>query len=192
MKTRESGMPAEDYWETFFDPECIIAKMGANASVGNVVEFGCGYGTFTVPVAKAVSGTVYALDIDTEMVAATQSRVKEAKVSNVAVRLSDVTTGGSGLPDGACDLALLFNILHCEEPVTLLKEAYRNLRPGGNIAIIHWIYDPTTPRGPSCAIRPKPEQCRAWAEEAGFVFALSHTFTCCAYHWGMLLHRPTE
>jgi SAM-dependent methyltransferase len=189
MKTRESGMPAEDYWETFFDPECITRRLGANASCGTVVEFGCGYGTFTVPVASAVSRTVYALDIDPEMVAATEARVLDAGLTNVQVMQRDIMAHGSGLPDGACDLALLFNILHCEEPVALLAEAYRNLRPGGKVAIIHWIHDPATPRGPSCAIRPKPEQCRAWAEEVGFVHEFSDTFTCCSYHFGLVLRR---
>ena len=33
---------------------------------------------------------------------------------------------------------------------------------------IHWNYDPTTPRGPSMSIRPRPEVCRQWLNQAGF------------------------
>ncbi|MBC8136052.1 MAG: class I SAM-dependent methyltransferase [Fibrella sp.] len=189
MKTRESGMPEESYWETFFDPECIAKRMGADASCGNVVEFGCGYGTFTVPVAAAVSGTVYALDIDPEMIVATEARTRNVNLANVRVIRRDLMADGPGLPDATCDLALLLNMLHCEEPVTHLREAYRNLRPGGRVAIIHWIHDPATPRGPSLAVRPKPEQCRAWAEEVGFVWERDENLTCCAYHWGLVLRR---
>lgn len=190
MKTRESGMPDAAYWQTFFNPECIVTKLGCDASCRDVVEFGCGYGTFTVPAARAVRGTVYALDIDPAMIAATQESVQAEGLSNVEVKQRDFLAEGSGRPDASCDYALLFNILHCEEPVALLREAYRTLAPGGSVGIIHWNHDPTTPRGPSLAIRPQPEQCRAWAEESGFVFERFESLACCSYHWGLVLRRP--
>ena len=36
------------------------------------------------------------------------------------------------------DACLLFNILHCEEPVRLLTEATRVVHPGGAVLAIHW------------------------------------------------------
>ena len=71
MKTRESGMPDESMWTDFFDAEAVLRKLGLTSSCGDVVDFGCGYGTFTVPVARMISGTVHALDIEPEMVQAT-------------------------------------------------------------------------------------------------------------------------
>ena len=53
-KGRESGMPEEAYWQTFFNPECIVSKLDCGGA-GDLIEFGCGYGLFTVPAAKAVS-----------------------------------------------------------------------------------------------------------------------------------------
>jgi len=53
-----------------------------------------------------------------------------------------------------------FNILHVEDPVELLREAFRVLSPEGKLGIIHWKTDPATPRGPSMAIRPQASQCR--------------------------------
>jgi SAM-dependent methyltransferase len=85
---------------------------------------------------------------------------------------------------------MLFNILHIEEPVKLLAEAYRVLTPGGRAAIIHWKHDPQTPRGPSLAIRPKPEQCLEWAEQVGFHFVRNEELCCCSWHWGMVVERP--
>jgi ribosomal protein L11 methylase PrmA len=46
---------------------------------GNVVEFGCGYGTFTIAAARRASGIVDALDIDPSMVSATIDRATQAR-----------------------------------------------------------------------------------------------------------------
>lgn len=53
-----------------------------------------------------------------------------------------------GLADSCCNLVMLFNILHAEEPLNILAETKRILTSEGQVAIIHWIPDPTTPRGP--------------------------------------------
>ncbi len=41
MKIRESGMPEENLWATFFKPEAVLHKLGLPSS-GDVVDFGCG------------------------------------------------------------------------------------------------------------------------------------------------------
>ena len=88
------------------------------------------------------------------------------------------------------DYAMLFNILHAERPDVLLAEAYRILSPGGILGIIHWNYDPTTPRGPSMDIRPRPEQCRDWAIKEGFRLLTPGILNLPPYHFGMTLKRP--
>ena len=47
MKLRESGMPEECYWETLFNVELILNRLEINERHRDVVELGCGYGTFT-------------------------------------------------------------------------------------------------------------------------------------------------
>lgn len=189
MKTRESGMPEEAVWQVFFDPPAVLAKLGLTSKCGNVVDFGCGYGTFTIPAARIVSGTVYALDIEPEMVAATRCKAQSLGLRNVETGQCDFVLEGSGLPDGAVDYAMLFNILHAEQRMTLLQEAWRVLQAHGTLAIIHWNYDPCTPRGPSMEIRPRPEQCRSWAEQVGFEVLAPGLIDLPPYHYGFMLRR---
>jgi ubiquinone/menaquinone biosynthesis C-methylase UbiE len=192
MKTRESGMPDEAMWAGFFDPPTVLDKLGLTPEIGDVVEFGCGYGTFTLPAARIVRGTVYALDIDPAMIEHTRCKLQAADVHNVHLEVRDIIQEGTGLPDTSVDYAMLFNILHAECPDLLLREAYRVLRLGGRLGIMHWNYDPTTPRGPSMAIRPRPEQCRQWGERAGFHLTSEPMIDLRPYHYGMVLTRPAS
>ncbi len=190
MKIRDSGMPEEAIWRGFFEPDAVLAKLGLAATCRDVVEFGCGYGTFTIPAARIVAGTVHALDIEPEMVEATRRRAADAGLRNVRAMVRDFMSRGTGLDDGSADYAMVFNILHGEEPVALLREALRNLRPGGPAGIMHWIHDPTTPRGPALSIRPRPEQCLDWALQAGLEPRGEGVVDLPPYHYGLVLRRP--
>jgi SAM-dependent methyltransferase len=190
MKTRDSGMPDEPLWSTFFAPEAVLSRLGLTRACGDVVDFGCGYGTFTIPAARMARGTVHALDIEPEMVAATAARAKAAGLINVRAEQRDFVAEGTGLPDASVDYAMLFNILHAEGPLALLKEALRVLSPGGRLGIMHWNYDPTTPRGPDMAIRPRPQQCRAWAEQVGFQLDGAERIDLPPYHYGIVMAKP--
>ncbi|MCL5949529.1 MAG: class I SAM-dependent methyltransferase [Candidatus Bathyarchaeota archaeon] len=187
MKIRESGMPKEEEWSKFFDPSKILGLLGLGQNVADVADFGCGYGTFTIPAARMIRGNIYAFDIEPEMIKALEQKAKNLNLNNVQAILSDFISEGSGLKDFSVDFVMLFNILHVEKPISLLKEAYRILRTGGRVGIIHWNYDATTPRGPPMNIRPKPEQCRMWAESVGFTF--EQQFDLKPYHYGLLLKK---
>ena len=190
MKTQESGMPSEEIWEGFFAPKQTLEKLGLTVHCRNVADFGCGYATFTIPAAQLVEGTVYALDIEPEMLAATKAKAHAANLRNIETIQRDFAADGSGLPAGSMDYVMLFNILHAEERMTLLNEAWRILAVGGRLAVIHWNYDLTTPRGPNMSIRPRPEQCRAWAESVGFVMLPPGRIDLPPYHYGFVFNRP--
>lgn len=181
-------MPEPDAWDDYFEPELILGKLGLTAACRDVVEFGCGYGTFTLAAMRRVAGTVHALDIDASMIAIARRRADESGLSNVEFRVRDFVAEGTGLPTGSMDYAMLFNILHHEEPVALLAEAYRNLTEGGQVGIIHWNYDPDTPRGPPMSIRPRPGQIVEWAQEAGFLCA-GDVIDLPPYHYGFVFRH---
>ena len=125
MKIRESGMPDREMWEKFFNPVKILTTLGINSQTGDVAEFGCGYGTFTIPATKIIKGKIYALDIEPDMIRITDKEAKKKGLSNVQTVLRDFIADGSGLPDGSVDYVTLFNILHLEKPMVLLNEARR-------------------------------------------------------------------
>ena len=191
MKGRESGMPEEAYWASFFDVEAAVDRLLPEPDrAGDIVEFGCGYGTFTLPAARRVAGTVTALDIENEMVATVREKAEEARLHNVDTRLRDFVADGSGLPETSQRHAMIYNLLHLENPVGLLREAWRLLAAGASLSVIHWRSDIPTPRGPSLAIRPTPAQCRNWLTEAGFRQVTTVDLTAaCPYHFGLLVWR---
>lgn len=187
MRTRESGMPEAALWESFFDTERILDQLHLKAGTDSAVEFGCGYGTFTLPAARRAR-IVHAIDIDPQMIACTKARAHACGVANVSTHVRDFVAEGTGLADASIDYAMLFNILHAEQPHVLLTQALRVLRPSGLLGVMHWNYDPTTPRGPRMEIRPRPEQCAGWAVELGFR-QVSEFIDLPPYHYGFVFER---
>ena len=181
-------MPPQEYWDSFFDVEAILDALHLDSSRRDVVEFGCGYGTFTLPAAQRISGKVFALDLDPAMLEATRITGLDAGLDNIECHLRDFVAAGSGLAERSVDYAMLFNILHVDKPVSLLEEVRRNLEEGGLLGIVHWIYDQDTPRGPPMDVRPKPDQCRSWAVAAGFA-PVGETIDLPPYHYGMVMQR---
>lgn len=187
MKVRDSGMPDQSIWEDFFNINKILASLGVDNRVNNIAEFGCGYGTFTIPAAKIISGKIFALDIEPDMIQMTNEEAKKHELGNVETILRDFMSEGSGLENNSMDYVMLFNILHLENPDTLLKEAKRILKADGKLGVIHWNYDPATPRGPAMEIRPKPEQCIKWAELVGF--RLVGQYDLKPHHYGLVFEK---
>lgn len=181
MKVRDSGMPEEALWESFFKADVIIEKLFGRELPGNTAEFGCGYGTFTLEFARRTKGRLFAFDIENAMIKSAMKKVEG--FPDVEFRLRDLENDGTGLSDGSVESVALFNILHGHDPLRLLSEAFRILSIGGRAAAIHWNYDPSTPRGPEMSIRPKPDDIAAWMRKAGF--EVSQIFELPPYHYGL-------
>jgi len=188
LKGRESGMPQEDHWASFFDADCIVSNLvdvpGGNE---NIAEFGCGYGTFTLPVARQTTGNIFTFDIDPDMIRYVQNKAAETRLANIHAELCDFLEDGSGLADVSIDHVMIYNLLHIAESPDLLREARRILKPGGKLSIIHWNFDPDTPRGPPMDIRPTPESCIELAQQAGFhVIDQPDISNCAEHHYGIV------
>lgn len=101
----------------------------------NVLDYGCGTGLSTIPAAEIVGaqGKVYALDIHPLAVETVANKARRKGLVNVQTIHSDLDTG---LPDGAVNRVLLFNVLPMiADRAALFRELYRVLQPGGTVAV---------------------------------------------------------
>ncbi len=151
-------MPDEKVWAEFFDTDLILSELQIDSNIIDLVEIGSGYGTFTIPAAQAITGNLYAFDIEKEMIDIVEQKVASKQLNNVFLYHRDILTQTTGLPDNSVDYMMLFNILHHDSPLDFFNEAYRILKINGKVGIIHWRSDILTPRGPDLSIRPRPEQ----------------------------------
>ena len=103
----------------------------------DVLEYGCGAGSFAIPAAQLVGarGSVYALDIHPLAIEAVQKRAREENLTNIQAILSDRDTG---LPDQSIDVVLLYDVLHLvKDRQAVLNEVHRVLKPDGFLSADH-------------------------------------------------------
>jgi SAM-dependent methyltransferase len=182
-------MPEEALWAKFFDAERALAKLWPKPS-GDAVELGCGFGTFTLPAAQRSAGIITALDIDPEMIALVRARAEALQLSNIHAREHDFVAGDLGVAPGSQSHAMVYNLLHMEEPVQLLRKAYLALEVGGSVSVMHWRSDIPTPRGPPIKIRPSAERCAAWLAQAGYRHIETVDLSdSCPYHFGLVAQQ---
>jgi ubiquinone/menaquinone biosynthesis C-methylase UbiE len=181
-------MPAEKMWASFFDVDLILSELQINSDINDLVEVGCGYGTFSIPAAKKIKSILYAFDIDEEMLEIVKQKLKNELINNFILEQRDVLTQTTGLPDNSVDYVMLFNILHHESPDDFLNEAHRILKPNGKLGILHWRSDVETPRGPHLAIRPNPDQILHWIDKEKFSINKPPAIIP-PYHFGLILSK---
>lgn len=147
-------------------------------------DIGAGPGYFTLPAAAWVGpgGLVYALDIEPEMLQRLEQRLETNEVDNV--RCLNSQESALPLPDDSVDRALLANVLHeAIEPVKLLQEVRRILRPGGKVAIVEW-HPGSLQSGPPAEDRLAVKQVKALLKQAGFAGVTE--FEVGPTHYGVL------
>jgi ubiquinone/menaquinone biosynthesis C-methylase UbiE len=119
-------------------PDEVIAAM--QLKDGDVVaEIGCGTGFFSRRLAKAVGphGTVYAEDIQPEMLDLLKKYAAENGDSNIVTVLGTETD--PKLPKGRMDWILLVDVYHeFQEPKPMLARMREALKPDGRIALVEY------------------------------------------------------
>jgi len=90
MKYRESGMPSEATWDVFFKPIDMINKIGINSQIRTLIDIGCGYGTFLLPIAEIVSSKAIGIDIDDAMIEVCRDKITEHNSSKIQLINGDI------------------------------------------------------------------------------------------------------
>jgi ubiquinone/menaquinone biosynthesis C-methylase UbiE len=118
-------------WRDLLHPRPAILKEVGIRSGSHILDFGCGPGSYVVPVADLVgpTGKIYVLDMRPLAIKMVQKRAAKRHLANVLPIQSD---GQTGLPDGSLDVVLLYDVFHeIEQPDAVLKELNRILKPDG-------------------------------------------------------------
>jgi ubiquinone/menaquinone biosynthesis C-methylase UbiE len=110
-----------------------------------VMDFGCGPGRITLPVAHRVGaeGEVLAVDLQPEMLAIVERRAAREGLRNI--HTLQAAAGQATLPAGRYDVALLVTVLGeipSERRQAAIDEIAAALRPGGRLVIVEAIFDP--------------------------------------------------
>ena len=113
-------------------PEQLISKLGLKAT-DVVVDFGCGPGFYTIPIARSAARTI-AVDVSSRMLEKTISNAKKNHMT-VEALVSDGTA--IKLDDGIVDLIFLSRVFHevANRP-KVLSEFLRIMKRSGRLAIV--------------------------------------------------------
>jgi ubiquinone/menaquinone biosynthesis C-methylase UbiE len=143
-----------------------------------VADLGAGGGWFTVRLARRVTqnGTVYAEDIQRLMIEAIQRRVQREGITWVKTVLGTGADPFPGLAAETLDAVLIVDAFHeMAEPVVLLKNVARTLKPRGRIGIIQYSEGEGGP-GPDPQERVPPKVIVAAATDAGLTLDREEKF----------------
>jgi 2',3'-cyclic-nucleotide 2'-phosphodiesterase (5'-nucleotidase family)/precorrin-6B methylase 2 len=149
-------------------PDVVLAAM--NLHDGDVVaEIGAGTGFYTRRLARAVgpSGTVYANDIQPEMLDKLKELAAAEKLTNI-VTVTGTETDPK-LPDGLADWILLVDVYHeFQQPQEMLAKIKQALKPNGRVALVEYRLEGETASHISVAHRMSESQVLAEWQPAGF------------------------
>jgi SAM-dependent methyltransferase len=183
--------PDREWWRALWpDPNKTLETLGFG-ECDSLVDLCCGDGLFTISAAELVSGPVYGIDLDGDLLAALEKR--KANVETIrgdAMALPDL------LPESV-DCALLANTFHGVPEKTALAEGVAAvLESDGRFVVVNWVNaspDETPvlgePRGPPEKLRMTPEETIAAVEPAGF--AARETLTVSPHHYGVIFERAS-
>jgi cyclopropane fatty-acyl-phospholipid synthase-like methyltransferase len=117
-------------------------------------------------------GTVYAVDIEPNMITHLKTRAATEKLANVTPVLASAESPNLTQP---VDVILIVDTYHHIGSRKAYFQALRSkLKPGGRIAIVDFRKD--APDGPPAEFRFTPEQIKKEMAEAGYAIDAEHDF----------------
>jgi len=111
-----------------------------------VADIGAGSGYHSALLSKMVgTGKVFAVDVEPEMIAYLNARIKQEKLSRIVPVLS--TEQKVSLPENSIDMMLLVDVYHeFSFPYEMALSMRAALKPGGKLVLVEFrAEDPTVP-----------------------------------------------
>ncbi len=151
------------------EPEKMLdaLKIAPGATVADVGA-GVGYTSLRLSTRVGPKGTVYATDLQPEMLRMLRDNASVAGVKNIKPLLA--TSRETKLPDAAIDLIVMVDVYHeCPDPETTLQGLRKALKPGGRLVLVEFrAEDPEVPIKPEHKMTLR--QARREVEPQGFAF----------------------
>ena len=119
-------------------PELLLSALELKPGM-TVADIGAGTGYYSWRMAQRVGagGTVYAVDIQPEMIRLLEQQMSKRGTANVKALLGTPTD--PGLPPAGIDLALMVDVYHeLEYPYEMLAAIVRALKPGGRLVFVEF------------------------------------------------------
>lgn len=160
--------------DTWQKPEKILHAL--EIEKGQVVaDVGAGSGYLTVRLSERVgiTGTVYAVDVQQEMLNYISKRLRGTGLKNVITILSDMDD--PKLPAKALDIAILLSTYHeIAQPIDFIKKIKPALKPNGKLAVLEFTEE--SPIGPPLPFRLPEDIVIREIMQAGFILSEKLTF----------------
>jgi ubiquinone/menaquinone biosynthesis C-methylase UbiE len=123
--------------ETYYDP--VAEEVVSFLRDGTILDLGTGPGYLPIRIAKkSPSIRIDGIDLGQKLIAMARANAIKAGVSD-RVNFEVGNAGKLRFEDDSYDMVLSTGMLHAlNDPVGVLRECYRVLKPGGET----WIYDP--------------------------------------------------
>ena len=174
----------------FVDPEKAVEALDLRPGM-KAADFGCGAGFYTIPLARRLgeAGKVYAFDIRPEALGVARSKARESGFSNVETVRTDLEAEeATHLKEKSVDAVLISNILfQVENKAAVAREAFRILKPGGELMVVEWAEEKNS-FGPPVKARLDRKAAEEFFLKAGFTFRKE--FPAGEHHYGLIFKKP--
>jgi len=172
----------------FINPSEVVAQTGLMMGQ-TVADLGCGNGFYVLPAAQMIgnTGTVYAVDVMEQKLAATVSIANQFGYKNVRVIQADLAKPLFEIPANSCDLVIVGNILHeISTQDQLIKSIYRILKSPGRVVVVEWKRT-ATPFGPPLERRMDQQKIEILLMQSGF--RKDKDLLADGYHYAVLFEK---
>jgi ubiquinone/menaquinone biosynthesis C-methylase UbiE len=175
----------------FAHPARNVAVLGLEPGM-KVADFGSGSGAYVNLIAGALlgSGTIYAVDIQKDLLRRIKNEAERAGHKNVEILWGDLEESGGSKLGSVLDLVLVSNLLfQVRDKQAVVDEAARVLKPNGRVAIIDWSesFGGLGPTGEMVVTKEAAYEC---ARKAGLMFV--REFPAGAHHYGLIFRKTAQ